>query len=611
MNDDETPELNKSGILEQFYELEDKYKTEGGPEGITNVLNIFNVTERKDLIPSRIYEIYKEDWSKYCGLMKCWDRLEQECDSEDEEEDEEEVNSIKQRFSQFQETIFYSQQTILAFMRMTNCNSAFPVPETPEMLFWHTPMDKGTNLQPIHILTIYMLGSIFQGRYRRIDGKVMEQIFTEDGYPTHAWKEKCDIKTIIRTMCDKEGKFEMWKLMTAGLFEQVSKYLHDCQDIEFPDLVIKRRVWSFSDGIYDATNDQFWFYGKYTDDNLVSCKIIDKPFADVYFSSHLHLPGSAKRRYEDIQTPKFNSIFAPQNFDADMIKWIFAFIGRLFYKVNERDSWQVIPFLKGVAGTGKSTVIKVIQMMYNTRDIGVISNNIEKKFGLSSVFDKTIFIIPELKGDFQMDQAEFQSMVTGEELSMAVKHENPRVGQWTVPGIIAGNESAKWEDKSGSICRRIVIMDFPNKIPQDQSNPNLLSEIKATEIPAIIRKASLAYDWAVQMYGNDDIWTALPVRICEEKKKLQYSTNPLYAFMNSDRIEIDADEYTLESLFIVQLKTFASLKFPGMTITFTEDFYSYIFSDYDIVVENSIKNWPRDSNNAQRQTYITGCKVIV
>jgi len=48
-----------------------------------------------------------------------------------------------------------------------------------------------------------------------------------------------------------------------------------------------------------------------------------------------------------------------------------------------------------------------------------------------------------------------------------------------------------------------------------------------------------------------------------------------------------------------------------MTITFTEDFYSYIFSDYDIVVENSIKNWPRDSNNAQRQTYIIGCKVIV
>ena len=92
MNDDdvlldETPELNKSGILEQFYELEDKYKTEGGPEGITNVLNIFNVTERKDLIPSRIYEIYKEDWSKYCGLMKCWDRLEQECDSEDEEDE--------------------------------------------------------------------------------------------------------------------------------------------------------------------------------------------------------------------------------------------------------------------------------------------------------------------------------------------------------------------------------------------------------------------------------------------------------------------------------------------------------------------------------------------
>lgn len=475
-------------------------------------------------------------------------------------------------------------------MRMTNCNAAFPVPKNAEMIFWHAPLNK-EDLKPMHLFTIYMLGSLFRHRYRSFESRVFDQIIL-NGHATHAWREKCDIKTVIRAFCTKESNFDKWKTMMNGAFESAVKYLTECQDIEFPDLKIKRRVWSFNDGIYDAADDKFWFYGSPMDETIVSCKIIEKDFAPAFFKNLVNSvgvahPGGDRSAYEDLETPLFDSIFAPQNWDPVMIKWMFVWIGRLFYEVNEKHSWQVIPFLKGVAGTGKNTVIKVIQMMYDTKDMGVISNNIEKKFGLSTVFNKTVFIIPELKGDFQMDQAEFQSMVTGEEVSMAVKHENPCVGRWVAPGIIAGNESAKWEDKSGSICGRIVVMDFPNKIPQDKSDPNLLSNIKEAEIPKIIRKAALAYKWAVDNYGKSDIWTALPEKVCAEKKKLQHSTNPLYAFMNSDRVELHEDEYTLESIFISQLKVFANLKVLGVTFVFTEDFYSYVFSDYYIKVENT------------------------
>jgi phage/plasmid-associated DNA primase len=278
--------------------------------------------------------------------------------------------------------------------------------------------------------------------------------------------------------------------------------------------------------------------------------------------------------------------------------------------VNEMDSWQVIPFMKGVAGTGKSTVIKVVQLMYNMRDIGVISNNIEKKFGLSTIFNKTLFVVPELKGDFAMDQADFQSMVTGEELSLAQKNKMPLTGQWTVPGIMAGNEAAGWEDKSGSISRRIVVFDFPNKVPQDKLNPNLINEIRDHEIPTIIRKAALAYRDALARYRGGDIWSVLPPRVCEEKKRLQYSTNPLYAFINSDNLVIDADEYTLESTFISKLKSFASLKFPNSVITFTPDFYSYIFSDFGLSIRRDTLPWPRSSTtNIQSQSYLFGCRI--
>lgn len=592
-------QCSRAELVEKFEELEQKWKTDGSPLGIQNILNIFEITSSSEMIPEKIQDTYSVDWKLYARIRK---ELEDMDMNEERDEDEE----MSRRFARFQENIFYGRETILCFMRMTNCNAAFPVPTGNEILFWHSPMNK-EDLQPAHIYTLYLLGSLFRMRYRRFEGVVFEQIF-RNGHATHAWKEKCDIKTIVRSLSAKETNFEMWKMMLSGMYDPAVKYLTDCLDMEFPDLKIKRRVWSFNDGIYDATDDGFRFYGQNTDDLLVSCKIIEKDFAGAYFHGP-PIPGTPLQTFRDLDTPYFDSIFAPQNWDTNMLKWMFVFIGRLFYEVNERDSWQVIPFLKGVAGTGKSTVIKVVQKLYNSRDIGVISNNIEKQFGLSTIFNKKIFIIPEMKGDFSLDVASFQSMITGEELSMAVKHENPCVGRWTVPGIMAGNESPNWQDKSGSISRRVIVLDFPNKVPAETSDPNLLANITDGEIPYIIRKASLAYKWAVDNYGDSDIWTALPSRILDEKRKLQYSTNPLYAFMNSDRVDIDAEEYTLESIFISQLKIFTTLKFPGVSIMFTPDAYGLIFADHGVTVEDTTKNWPRSSQNAQRNTYVVGCRV--
>ena len=601
---------SRQDLLDKFEELEQKWKTSCSAQGLPNILNIFSITDDSDLVPQNIQDIYSKDWKLYARIRRELEDMDMETESGQggESEESEKNSELVARFARFQENIFYGRETLLCFMRMTNCNSAFPVPVSAEILFWHSPLSK-EDLQPAHIYTLYLLGSLFRMRYRRFEGFVFEQIF-KDGKASHAWKEKCDIKTVVRSLCSKETNFEMWKMMLSGMFEPAVKYLTDSLDMEFPDLKIKRRVWSFNDGIYDATDDRFWFYGQHTDDELVSCKIIEKDFAGVYFDGP-PIPGSSLKTYSELETPLFDSIFTPQKWSADMIKWMFVFIGRLFYEVNEKDSWQVIPFLKGVAGSGKSTIIKVVQKLYNSRDIGVISNNIEKQFGLSTIFTKKIFIIPEMKGDFALDVACFQSMITGEELSMAVKHENPCVGRWSVPGILAGNESPRWEDKSGSISRRVVILDFPNRVPSEVSDPNLLSNIFATEIPAIIRKASLSYSWAVHNFGNSDIWNNLPPRILEEKKRFQYSSNALYAFVNSDRVNIDSEEYTLESIFISQLKLFTALKFPGTNTYFTPDNYGLIFADHGISVEECVKFWPKTSQNEQRGTYVIGCSVEI
>ncbi len=68
--------------------------------------------------------------------------------------------------------------------------------------------------------------------------------------------------------------------------------------------------------------------------------------------------------------------------------------------VGEKENWQVIPFFKGVSGSGNSTACKVLHSFYDPTDVAVLSTNMEKKkFGLSSIPKKLLFLCFEIKKD--------------------------------------------------------------------------------------------------------------------------------------------------------------------------------------------------------------------
>ena len=65
-----------------------------------------------------------------------------------------------------------------------------------------------------------------------------------------------------------------------------------------------------------------------------------------------------------------------------------------------------MPYLKGIAGAGKSTIINdVAGRLYEPIDVGSLSNNCERQFGISSFCDKLLFTAAEIKADFRIEQA--------------------------------------------------------------------------------------------------------------------------------------------------------------------------------------------------------------
>lgn len=95
----------------------------------------------------------------------------------------------------------------------------------------------------------------------------------------------------------------------------------------------------------------------------------------------------------------------------------------------------------------------------------------------------------EVKKDFSLDQAQLQSMITGEEVSIQRKNREALSVVWKAPGLLAGNEVANWSDNSGSISRRMILIKFNRKVAQ--SDPTLKTKIKA-ERAALMHKCSRA-----------------------------------------------------------------------------------------------------------------------
>jgi hypothetical protein len=265
-------------------------------------------------------------------------------------------------------------------------------------------------------------------------------------------------------------------------------------------------------------------------------------------------------------------------------------MGRLCFDVNELDGWQVIPFLKGIAQSGKSTLItKVARKFYECEDVAVLSNNIEKKFGLQSIHKGFVFISPEIKGDLQLEQAEFQSMVSGEDVSVARKNEAALSMQWKTPGILGGNEVPNWKDNSGSILRRLATVNFSRQIAPDVADPHLDDKLEL-EMPAILCKCLRAYLEYSSKYADKDIWNVLPKYFKQVQNQVATVTNSLQHFLCSEKFAFGKDLFIPQKIFVAQFNQHCRENNLG-TFRFNPDFYAGPFGSKQLEVRTEARTY--------------------
>jgi hypothetical protein len=136
-----------------------------------------------------------------------------------------------------------------------------------------------------------------------------------------------------------------------------------------------------------------------------ACNYLDCEFTSAFFDENHYV-----KHPMECATPAFDTIMETQNLDGRTKFILMALIGRLFFSSNFLDKWEVVPYLKGIAGTGKSTLAAIISNFLDPQDVAIIANNCESTFGMMSLPDKYAWVAPEVKSDFTLNQAQFQSL---------------------------------------------------------------------------------------------------------------------------------------------------------------------------------------------------------
>ena len=491
-------------------------------------------------------------------------------------------NGYSQDLGKIQDSISRAYQLLLAELQFrktldTAVDQGCPALADP---FGYVPYTEG-KLNDYQSFLVFILRALHDNSYRRYNNCVYEQIYsplisTSDGratrYPTRAWRRVSEIKDFVVSRTSKEDCFTQWQTMTgSNSLERATNYLSVCSDPEFLPLIPNRLWHAFHNGLYFVETTEFYSYSdiripedvvacKYHDQNFDESMLklpwneIEVPFLEKVIS--YQFPVEAHSGDSKCERNECSHLISDELEKAKIIGWIYAFIGRLLFEVGHKDKWQVMPFFVGRAGTGKSLLLRCISYFYNAEDVEVLANNSQRGFGLETLVDKFLWMCMEVKYDFTLDQAQLQSMISGENVSVMRKNKTALSILWKVPGILAGNEFASWVDNSGSMARRMIPIFFEQKVQAENVDPHLETKVR-NNIGYLLHKSACAYKAAFDEFGDNDLWgffqvkdendralfdsknkpikdTILPRYFHSGKNRNQVESNPIMAFLKSE-----------------------------------------------------------------------------
>ena len=247
----------------------------------------------------------------------------------------------------------------------------------------------------------------------------------------------------------------------------------------------------------------------------------------------------------------------------EIIKFILAFIGRLFFVLNTRDKWQLALTILGEAGTGKSKIVEFLRCAMGESKTSVIGNMTETIFGLAHHHQKHLNILEELGEHPNLAKQDWLGMVTGDSIEVRKKYQESMSVNWESTMLIVSNSFALWKDDHGQISRRLMVSRLTVPVNNENRDSMLGEKIKKTIGPSILM-CIRAYHALVHMVEvrdpeKKDVRGMLPSYFVNMALEIGRDSNPMEALLQSRSVCYPQTENDREKVYIPKAGTFFNL----------------------------------------------------
>ena len=210
-------------------------------------------------------------------------------------------------------------------------------------------------------------------------------------------------------------------------------------------------------------------------------------------------------------------------------------VGRLFYSIGQYDDFQVFPFIRGIANTGKSVIVDYIcEHLLPRQEVGKICANIQDKFGLEGLYQKRIVAMTETfkKMNRALPKSIFQDIISGGIVTVNLKNAGSVEHTFIAHLLAAGNCNFDYEDDSGSIARRTSMFSFNNTIPSEDRQTDLKYKMEKERL-SILFKCILSYRKFASANIGKDWWSICSQEEKDNRESISIEQNYLADFLSN------------------------------------------------------------------------------
>ena len=263
-------------------------------------------------------------------------------------------------------------------------------------------------------------------------------------------------RVLDRRMFDRDT----WTMFMGqrGISEHLATHLAKSIDPAFPEHHPKTQLFAFANGLYSVTDNKFRPYDK-----------VPSTWAGagaINFISEFFDPLWTVQPLDTLAVPGYDDILRTQNYEADTVAFLDAFLGRQLFRLGVLDKWGLAPVLLGTAGSGKSTIAKALMMLVREQNVGQLPSNCEEQYAVASLVGKIMVMCTEMKEGFKLPLNVLQCMITGDPVSVHAKYKDVfDKSSWDSHVLMVGNViPASWRaDQGGAMERRAVVFRLDTK----------------------------------------------------------------------------------------------------------------------------------------------------